>query len=148
MVLVVKDNRAEQRAWGESKQRVQIMLTPTAIDMVDGVAEEMEISRTEVIERLIRSNCLNVETLRQITPAKSEDIPPPPSAKSKRRRGGEAIATEKDVQGIPNGTRVKVPRGWEAVVTGYLGEGRYSIRYDTGLPGDEDEYPLHLLTVH
>jgi len=144
MVLAVKDNRAEQRAWGESKQRVQIMLTPTAIGMVDGVAEEMEISRTEVIERLIRSKCLSVETLSQITPARSDDDPP---AAPKRRHRGEAIAIDKDVQGIPNGTRVKVPSGWEAEITSYAGGDRYNLKMLTGVPGLEDTYPDQMLEV-
>lgn len=60
---VAKDYRVKPGAWGESKQRVQIMLTPTAIEKVDAVAEEMKLTRAEVIERLIRSNCLNSEEL-------------------------------------------------------------------------------------
>jgi hypothetical protein len=64
--LVAKDYRVKPGKWGESKQRVQIMLTPTAIDLVDGIAEELELTRAEVIERLIRSKCLNVETLKEI----------------------------------------------------------------------------------
>lgn len=64
--LVSKDYRVKPGKWGESKQRVQIMLTPTAIDLVDAIADKMELTRTEVIERLIRSKCLNVETLKQI----------------------------------------------------------------------------------
>lgn len=64
--LVPKDYRVKPGAWGESKQRVQIMLTPTAIERVDAIAEQMELTRAEVIERLIRSHCLNVETLKQI----------------------------------------------------------------------------------
>ncbi|MCC2693889.1 hypothetical protein [Nodularia sp. LEGE 04288] len=64
--LVAKDYRVKPGTWGESKQRVQIMLTPTAIELVDAVAEKMELTRAEVIERLIRSQCLNVETLKEI----------------------------------------------------------------------------------
>ncbi|YAF99507.1 MAG: CopG family transcriptional regulator (plasmid) [Nodularia sp. CChRGM 3473] len=64
--LVAKDYRVKPGTWGESKQRVQIMLTPTAIELVDAMAEKMELTRAEVIERLIRSQCLNVETLKEI----------------------------------------------------------------------------------
>jgi hypothetical protein len=64
--LVAKDYRVKPGKWGESKQRVQIMLTPTAIELVDAIAEQMELTRAEVIERLIRSKCLNLETLKEI----------------------------------------------------------------------------------
>jgi hypothetical protein len=64
--LVAKDYRVKPGTWGESKQRVQIMLTPTAIELVDAVAEKMELTRAEVIERLMRSQCLHVETLKEI----------------------------------------------------------------------------------
>lgn len=73
MVLAMKDNRIKPGAWGESKQRIQIMLTPTAIDLVDTVADEMALTRTEVIERLIRSKCLDAETLRGIAPDSEDD---------------------------------------------------------------------------
>lgn len=64
--LVPKDYRVKPGKWGESKQRVQIMLTPTAIELVDTMADKMELTRAEVIERLVRSKCLDVETLKQI----------------------------------------------------------------------------------
>lgn len=63
---VPKDYRVKPGAWGESKQRVQIMLTPTAIDRVDAVAEQMQLTRAEIIERLIRSRCLDPELLKTI----------------------------------------------------------------------------------
>ncbi|MEH1788396.1 MAG: hypothetical protein V7L23_23130 [Nostoc sp.] len=64
--LVPKDYRIKPGKWGESKQRVQIMLTPTAIELVDAIADQMELTRAEVIERLVRSKCLDAETLREI----------------------------------------------------------------------------------
>ncbi|MEP1079672.1 hypothetical protein NDI52_30130 [Leptolyngbya sp. PL-A3] len=71
-----------------------------------------------------------------------------PRASTTRRKGSDRKpARSADVQSIPNGAKVTVPRGWEAVVTGYLGENRYSIRYNTGLPGEEDSYPAHCLTI-
>jgi hypothetical protein len=63
---VAKDFRVKANSWGESKQRVQIMLTPTAIERVDKLADQMELTRAEIIERLIRSDCLDLETLRPI----------------------------------------------------------------------------------
>lgn len=64
--LVPKDYRIKPGKWGESKQRVQIMLTPTAIELVDAIADQMELTRAEVIERLVRSKCLDAETLKEI----------------------------------------------------------------------------------
>jgi hypothetical protein len=58
-----KDYRIKPGAWGESKQRIQIMLTPTAIERVDTIAAQLELTRAEVIERLIRSECLEPATL-------------------------------------------------------------------------------------
>jgi metal-responsive CopG/Arc/MetJ family transcriptional regulator len=63
----MKDRRVKAGAWGETKQRVQIMLTPTAVQRVDAMAQQMQLTRAEVIERLVRSECLNPEVLRQIT---------------------------------------------------------------------------------
>lgn len=66
---VPKPERAEVGKWGESKQRVQIMLTPTATDKVDAIADQMGITRSEVLELLIRSQCLDVEVLRRVEAA-------------------------------------------------------------------------------
>jgi metal-responsive CopG/Arc/MetJ family transcriptional regulator len=63
---VAKDNRVKPNSWGESKQRVQIMLTPTALERVDEMAGKMELTRAEIIERLIRSDCLDLKALRTI----------------------------------------------------------------------------------
>ena len=64
--LTRADSRAEVGKWGETKKRVQIMLTPTATDMVDKMAQELDSTRSEVIERLIRTDCLNAEILKTI----------------------------------------------------------------------------------
>ena len=66
LLLMRKDNRIAAGSWGESKQRVNIMLTPTAIDKIDGVAQQMELTRSEVLERLIRSPCLEPDLLANI----------------------------------------------------------------------------------
>ena len=61
-----KDNRVMPGSWGESKQRTNIMLTPTAIEKVDTIADKMKLTRSEIIERLIRTDCLNAEILEKI----------------------------------------------------------------------------------
>ncbi|MGH2415378.1 MAG: ribbon-helix-helix protein, CopG family [Microcystaceae cyanobacterium] len=66
-LIMLKDYRVDAGAWGESKRRVNLMLTPTAIEKVDLLAEQMHLTRSEVIERLIRTECLDVALLRQIT---------------------------------------------------------------------------------
>lgn len=65
-ILTRADSRAEAGKWGESKKRIQIMLTPTATSMVDEMAQNLDITRSEVIERLIRTDCLNAEILEMI----------------------------------------------------------------------------------
>jgi hypothetical protein len=50
-------------------------------------------------------------------------------------------------QTIPNGTRVKVPSGWEAEIIGYAGGDRYHLRFLTGIKGQTDVYPARMLTV-
>lgn len=65
-LVMPKDHRVAAGSWGESKQRVNIMLTPTATEKVDLVAEEMKLTRSEVLERLIRTHCLSVDVLKSI----------------------------------------------------------------------------------
>lgn len=67
VAIVARDYRVKPGAWGESKVRVQIMLTPTALTLVDEVAEVLHLTRAEVIERLIRSECMAVETLKGLS---------------------------------------------------------------------------------
>ena len=64
--VMPKDHRIAAGSWGESKQRINVMLTPTATEKVDRVAEQMELTRSEVLERLIRTHCLNMEILKEI----------------------------------------------------------------------------------
>lgn len=71
LLLMKKDNRIAAGSWGESKQRVNIMLTPTAVEKVDRVAQQLELTRSEVVERLIRSPCLEPKLL---TDLKSESM--------------------------------------------------------------------------
>ena len=66
LLLMRKDNRIPAGSWGESKQRVNMMLTPTAVEKVDVLAQQLELTRSEVIERLIRSPCLEPELLKNL----------------------------------------------------------------------------------
>jgi metal-responsive CopG/Arc/MetJ family transcriptional regulator len=61
-----KDNRVSPGSWGESKLRTNVMLTPTALEKIDSVADQMKLTRSEVLERLVRSNCLDPEVLMEI----------------------------------------------------------------------------------
>ncbi len=53
-----RPKRAEPEKYGETKNRYQFMLTETASDKVDELAEKFGITRSELLERLIRSDCL------------------------------------------------------------------------------------------
>lgn len=46
--------RTEKREYGEAKKKYQFMLTPTASEKLDQLADRLEISRSEVFERMIR----------------------------------------------------------------------------------------------
>jgi len=46
--------KAEDMAWGERKVGRQFIITETASDMIDRLAAQAEISRSEFIERSIR----------------------------------------------------------------------------------------------
>ncbi|CCQ56091.1 hypothetical protein CWATWH0003_0438 [Crocosphaera watsonii WH 0003] len=43
------------------------MLTPTAVEKVDKIAEQMRLTRSEVLERLIRTECLDLDLLSKIS---------------------------------------------------------------------------------
>ncbi len=66
-LVALADKRISAGSWGESKQRVNVMLTPTAIAKIDEVAEEMGLTRSEILERLARSKSLDAEELKGIT---------------------------------------------------------------------------------
>ena len=53
-----RPKRAQPEKYGETKNRYQFMLTGTASDKVDELAEKFGITRSELLERLIRSDCL------------------------------------------------------------------------------------------
>lgn len=73
LLTVPKPERAEAGKWGESKRRVQIMLTPTAMDKIDTVAEQMSITRSELLELLIRSDCLDIKVLKRVEAANASN---------------------------------------------------------------------------
>ncbi len=72
-IAMLKDYRVDAGSWGESKRRVNLMLTPTAIEKVDHIAEKMRLTRSEIIERLIRTDCLSLDLLSQISGDLSEE---------------------------------------------------------------------------
>jgi len=65
VLIMARDRYAAPGKWGESKQRVNIMLTPTATARIDEVAEALGVTRSEVLERLCRSECLNSKHLQE-----------------------------------------------------------------------------------
>ncbi|WP_035824300.1 ribbon-helix-helix protein, CopG family [Crocosphaera watsonii] len=66
-IAMLKDYRVDAGSWGESKRRVNLMLTPTAVEKVDKIAEQMRLTRSEVLERLIRTECLDLDLLSKIS---------------------------------------------------------------------------------
>lgn len=55
---MARPKRAKPDQYGETKQRYQLMLTETASNALDTVTEELGITRSEFVERLIREACL------------------------------------------------------------------------------------------
>jgi predicted ArsR family transcriptional regulator len=54
MKAVARAKRAEPDKYGETKQRYMFMLTETASNAVDVAAENLGITRSELLERIIR----------------------------------------------------------------------------------------------
>lgn len=54
-----RPKKSEPFKYGDKKERFQFLLTPEASTMLDRVAEQMQLTRSEVLERLIRSDCLD-----------------------------------------------------------------------------------------
>lgn len=54
-----RPRRAEKDKYGEAKQRYQIMLTETASLELDKVSEKLGITRSELIEKVIRQGLLS-----------------------------------------------------------------------------------------
>jgi Ribbon-helix-helix protein, copG family len=51
---MAKIRRAERDKYGEPKKQFQFMLTETASGQLDKVADDLNISRSEIFERIIR----------------------------------------------------------------------------------------------
>ena len=62
-----RPKKAEPGKYGETKNRYQFMLTGTASDKVDEMAEELGITRSEVLERLIRTECFDAKILSEVS---------------------------------------------------------------------------------
>ena len=54
LLIMSRLERAEPGAYGETKKPKQFMITDWASDQMDQVADQLGISRSEVLERLIR----------------------------------------------------------------------------------------------
>jgi len=59
LTAVPRPKKSEPFKYGDKKERFQFLLTPEASAMLDSVAEQMRLTRSEVLERLIRSDCLD-----------------------------------------------------------------------------------------
>ena len=55
-----RPKRSQPQKYGETKNRYQFMLTETASEKVDRLAETLGITRSECLERLIRSDCVEL----------------------------------------------------------------------------------------
>lgn len=60
VTLVVRPSRTDPKKYGETKLRYQIMLTETANSLLEEVSQQLGISRSEVIEQVIRMGGLDL----------------------------------------------------------------------------------------
>lgn len=56
--IMPRPKRANKDKYGEAKQRYQIMMTETASSELDKVSEKLGITRSELIEQVIRQGLL------------------------------------------------------------------------------------------
>ncbi len=61
-VEVARQPKAGIYAHGEKKKQSQFMITETASQVIDGMASELGVSRSELLERMIRT--ADIETIR------------------------------------------------------------------------------------
>ena len=66
LTIMARPERAEPGTYGETKKPKQFMLTDSSSEELDKVADELNISRSEVLERAIRSGGL--ECAKTFTP--------------------------------------------------------------------------------
>lgn len=53
-LLAIRDKRVEPEKYGETKKQKQFLLTQTASDLLNQIADIRGITRSEAIEQLIR----------------------------------------------------------------------------------------------
>lgn len=63
VLKMARPERAERRAYGETKKPKQFMITDWASDELERLAEELGITRSEILERAIR--CGGLEAARK-----------------------------------------------------------------------------------
>ncbi len=59
-----RPKKTDPLKYGETKKRYQIMLTETASDIIDEISDQLKITRSEVLERLVRTECCNAKNLK------------------------------------------------------------------------------------
>ncbi len=59
LIAVSRQKKAYAKVHGEKKEPKQFMLTPGASDLLDTKAEQLGITRSELIERVIRCGGLD-----------------------------------------------------------------------------------------
>lgn len=52
--MVYQVPRVPDNSWGEAKQAKQLLLTPSAVEMIDRRCAELGLSRSEYMERVVR----------------------------------------------------------------------------------------------
>jgi hypothetical protein len=65
-LIMSRPERAEPGAYGETKKPKQFMITEWASEQMDKVADELGLTRSEVLERLIR--CGGLEAAKRFDP--------------------------------------------------------------------------------
>lgn len=56
---MAKVRRAERDKYGEPKKQFQFMLTETASEQLDRLADKLDVSRSEIVEKFIRESVGN-----------------------------------------------------------------------------------------
>lgn len=70
ILIMTRPERAEPGAYGEPKRPKQFMITDSASEQLDKVADELGLTRSEVLERLIR--CGGLKAAKKFDPETGE----------------------------------------------------------------------------
>ncbi len=62
-IAKLADIRVKPGSWGEPKKKATIMLTQTSLNLVDDIADEMGLTRSEILERVVRTCSFDREML-------------------------------------------------------------------------------------